>query len=59
MGELGDIFVATQGQNALFENLEPIAAARLAKQIEGLLDKHVQTRRKIAQDVGAVTSRDY
>ena len=47
LGELNDMFVATQSQSALFEDLEPITAAKLAQQLDGLLHDHVQSRRKL------------
>ncbi len=58
----GDMLVATQDQNALFENLGRLPASR-AKQPEGFDNKHVQSRRKmlkmsqrwLAQTIGTPT----
>ena len=47
LGEFNDIAVAAAGRNALFEELEPIAAAGLAAQLKSLIDEHVKSRRKL------------
>ena len=47
LGELNDMAVAAQVRDALFEDLEPIAAARLSAQLEDLLDEQVKSRRKL------------
>ena len=47
LGELNDMIVAAMGRNALFEDLEPITAARLAAQLEEHLADQGKSRRKL------------
>jgi triphosphatase len=47
LGELNDMIVAAKGPNALFEDLEPITAARLEAQLDELLTEHGKSRRKL------------
>jgi inorganic triphosphatase YgiF len=47
LGELNDMAVAAQGRGALFEDLEPIVAARLSAKLEDILDQQVKSRHKL------------
>ena len=47
LGELNDMIVATKARETLFEGLEPIAAARLAAQLDELLADHEKSRGKL------------
>jgi CHAD domain-containing protein len=47
LGELNDMVVVAAGRNALFENLEPITAARLKAQFEALLKVRSKSHRKL------------
>jgi inorganic triphosphatase YgiF len=47
LGELNDRNIAAKGRNALFADLEPITAARLATQLEELLADQGKSRHKL------------
>lgn len=47
LGELNDMIVASRARKTLFEGLEPIAAARLATQLEEFLDHQGKSRSKL------------
>lgn len=49
LGELNDMAVATGARDALFTDLEPIAAARQAAQLEGLLDAQAKSQAKLVK----------
>ena len=57
LGELNDMAVAAEGGSALFEDLEPIAAARLATQLDRLLGEHLHSRRKLLKTSGRWLTR--
>lgn len=57
LGDLNDMAVAGEASSALFSGADPITAARLTARLDGLLESHERSRRKLCKRADRALAR--